>query len=102
MKRIFTMMAAVAALTSFSVAVDAAGKGEQIFNQKCAMCHKVNGKGGNIGPDLSKISARLKERDIISQLENPKKKNPSSSMPSFKAMSKSDLKELLGYLKALK
>lgn len=102
MKRTITILAAVAAFTIMTLSAQAAGKGELIFNQKCAMCHKVNGKGGDIGPELTKISARLKEADILAQLENPKKKNPSTSMPSFKALPKSDMKELLGYLKGLK
>lgn len=102
MKHIITALAAVAAFTTMSKPAQAAGKGEIIFNQKCAMCHKVHGKGGAIGPDLTKISSRMKEADIVTQLENPKKKNPSTSMPSFKALPKADLKELLGYLKTLK
>ena len=102
MKRMLIVVAAFALVALITVAAQAESKGSQIFNQKCAMCHKVNGKGGAIGPDLSKVSARLKEADILAQLENPKKKNPSSSMPSFKALPKADQKELLDYLKTLK
>jgi len=102
MKRTIATVAAIVASAAMTIPALAAGKGEQIFNQRCAMCHKVKGKGGAIGPELTKISARLKEADIIAQLENPKKKNPSSSMPSFKALSKADTHELLTYLKTLK
>lgn len=102
MKRTITILGAIAAFTAMTLSAQAAGKGEQIFNQKCAMCHKVKGKGGEIGPELTKISARMMETEIIAQLENPKKKNPSTSMPSFKALPKADFKELLGYLKTLK
>lgn len=102
MKPVITITAAVAVFTAMTFSAQAAGKGEQIFNQKCAMCHKVKGKGGEIGPELTKVSSRLKEADIIAQLESPKKKNPSSSMPSFKALPKADMQELLGYLKTLK
>lgn len=103
MKQIIIILAAFSAFTTISTSTQAAtNKGEQIFNQKCAICHKVKGKGGAIGPELTKVSARLKENDLINQIENPKKKNPSTSMPSFKALPKADLKELLGYLKTLK
>ena len=83
-------------------AARAESKGEQIFKQKCTMCHVVNGKGGKIGPELSKIAVSMKETDIRAQLDNPKKQNPSSSMPSFKSLPKADMDALLGYLKTLK
>ena len=102
MKRLIAVAAALSAVVFISVAAQADNKGEQIFRQKCAMCHIVKGKGGAIGPELTKVSARLKEADIKAQLENPKKKNPSTSMPSFKTLPKADLDALLGYLKSLK
>ncbi|BCS52977.1 cytochrome c [Geobacter sp. SVR] len=102
MKRALTLIAAFAAVALLTVAAQAENKGEQIFAQKCAMCHKANGKGGAIGPDLSKISARMKEQDLKGKLENPKKSNPSSSMPSFKTLPKADMDALVGYLKTLK
>lgn len=102
MKRALTVIAAFAALALVTVAAQADNKGEQIFKQKCAMCHVVNGKGGKIGPELTKIAAKLKDADLKTQLENPKKANPSSSMPSFKTLPKADMDALLEYLKTLK
>jgi len=102
MIRAVSIIAAFAAVAFVTVAAQAGSKGEQIFMQKCAMCHIVNGKGGSIGPDLSKVAARMKETALKAQLENPKKKNPSTSMPSFKALAKGDMNALLGYLKTLK
>lgn len=80
----------------------AAVSGQQLFIQKCAVCHAVNGKGGKIGPELGKISARLSAAAIKAQLENPKKANPASPMPSFKTLPKGEMDALLGYLKTLK
>ncbi|KAB0670511.1 cytochrome c [Oryzomonas sagensis] len=102
MKRAVAILVAFVAVAFVTVAAQAESKGEQIFKQKCAMCHIVKGKGGSIGPDLTKIAARLKEGDLKVQLENPKKKNPSTSMPSFKTLPKADMVALLGYLKTLK
>src|SRR6185369_8205104 len=31
--------------------------GERIFAASCATCHRVNGRGGRLGPDLSRIAA---------------------------------------------
>jgi len=102
MKRMIVVIAAFAIVALITVAAQAENKGEQIFSQKCAMCHAVNGKGGAVGPDLSKISANMKEKAIKAKLENPKKLNPDSSMPSFKTLTKADMSALLGYLKSLK
>jgi len=102
MKRAVCLIAAFAALLLVTVSAQAEGKGEQLFKQKCAMCHVVKGKGGAIGPELTNVAARLKDGDIKGQLENPKKRNASSTMPSFKTLPKSDMDALLGYLKTLK
>jgi mono/diheme cytochrome c family protein len=102
MRRAVYVFAALAAFMLLTVAAQAASKGEQLFNQKCAMCHVVKGKGGAIGPELTAVASRLKEGELKGQLENPKKKNATSSMPSFKTLSKPDMDALLGYLKTLK
>lgn len=102
MKRAIIVFAAFAAATLITVNAQAESKGEQIFKQKCTMCHLVNGKGGKIGPDLSKAGAKLTEKALREQLENPKKANPASSMPSFKTLPKADMDALLGYIKGLK
>lgn len=102
MKRAIAMIAAFVAMALVTVAAQAASKGEQIFKEKCTMCHVVRGQGGMIGPDLTKIAAKLKEKDIKAKLDNPKKTNPTSSMPSFKTLPKADMDALLGYLKTLR
>ena len=96
------MVFAACAVVATAGAAWAESKGEQIFKQKCAMCHVVKGQGGKIGPELTKIAAKLKEKDIKVQLEDPKKNNPKTSMPSFKTLPKGDFDALLGYLKTLK
>ena len=102
MKRVISMFVMFVATMLVTKAAQADSKGEQIFKQKCAMCHVVNGKGGVIGPELTKVASRMKEGDLKGQLENPKKKNASSSMPSFKTLAKPEMDALLAYLKSLK
>jgi putative heme-binding domain-containing protein len=45
-------------------------KGESIYlaNNTCTSCHMVNGKGGNIGPNLSAIGKGLSVREIIAEV----------------------------------
>lgn len=102
MKREISTVVACAAVMFLTTVAQAENKGELLFKQKCAMCHVVKGKGGSIGPDLTKISSRLKESELKVQLENPKSKNASSSMPSYKTLPKPDMDALMGYLKGLK
>jgi len=87
MKRAVAVIAAFAIVVLLTVAAQAASKGEQLFSQKCAMCHVVKGKGGAVGPELTRIASKMKVKDLKVKLENPKKTNPNA---------------LLGYLKTLK
>ncbi len=34
-----------------------AENGERIFRANCASCHRINGRGGRLGPDLSRVGA---------------------------------------------
>lgn len=102
MKRVFIIIAAFIAVTLLTVAAQAANNGEQIFKQKCSMCHVVNGKGGPVGPELTKVYGRMSEKNVREKLETPNKGNPASSMPSFKTLPKADMDALVRYLKTLK
>jgi mono/diheme cytochrome c family protein len=102
MKRAVIIIAAFVAVTLLTVAAQASNVGEQIFRQKCTMCHVVKGKGGQIGPELTKVSGRMAEKDIREKLEKPKQSNPTSTMPSFKTLPKAEMDALMGYLKSLK
>lgn len=47
--------------------------GEQLFNNKanCVTCHSYDDNGGNVGPDLDGVSARLSESALSQALTNP-------------------------------
>lgn len=76
--------------------------GEKLFNRKCAMCHKVRGRGGEIGPDLSKVGSRLSLTQLQTKIAYPRKASPGSTMPSFATLAANEMQELLNYLKTLK
>ncbi len=44
-----------------------AARGEQVYlaNPVCASCHHINGKGGNIGPNLSALGRGLSPEEIL-------------------------------------
>lgn len=39
-------------------------RGESLFNSTCSTCHRVNGQGGSMGPDLSRIAA-IRSKDLL-------------------------------------
>lgn len=51
-----------------------AANGEKVYNSlTCGVCHAINGKGGNIGPNLSAIGSGLSVDDIITEVIWPNK-----------------------------
>ena len=46
-------------------------RGSELFNVNCSRCHRVDGTGGSLGPDLSSITSR-RARDVLSSsIRNP-------------------------------
>jgi putative heme-binding domain-containing protein len=45
-----------------------AENGERIFSARCASCHRVNGRGGRIGPDLSRAGASRGRNALVNQI----------------------------------
>ncbi len=77
--------------------------GEATFKaQGCSACHRINGLGGTIGPDLTKVGNRRDKAWIEDQIRNPKAHNPTSIMPSFAKLPDKDVEELAEYLSGLK
>lgn len=48
-----------------------AANGERIFSASCGNCHRVNGRGGRLGPDLSRIGASRSRAALISAIRDP-------------------------------
>src|SRR6266851_1658330 len=49
-------------------------RGKTIFfsaKAQCAPCHKVNGQGGDIGPDLSQIGGKFDRTHLIESILDP-------------------------------
>ncbi|MDK9717047.1 MAG: cytochrome c [Trichlorobacter sp.] len=76
--------------------------GEKLFHRKCTMCHIVKGRGGAIGPELTKVAVRMSEAQLQAKIAYPKKSHPGSSMPSFATLEAGEMQSLISYLKTLK
>jgi nitric oxide reductase subunit C len=68
----------------------------------CTACHKINGMGGSVGPDLSHVGSRRDAPWIAQQITEPASHYPKTIMPSFKTLSKTQVDELVHYLSNLK
>ncbi len=68
----------------------------------CQGCHMINGKGGSIGPNLSKEGTKGHSMHWMEvQINTPKVHNPKTMMPSHN-LNKSQLTALATYLESLK
>jgi putative membrane-bound dehydrogenase-like protein len=48
-----------------------ATKGKNIFETNCITCHKIAGKGADIGPDLSLIKKKFDKKSMLDAIINP-------------------------------
>ncbi len=59
-----------ARVKAFASAKPDAARGEQVFAQQCAVCHRFRDQGGNVGPNLDGVVARGPHR-IIEDILDP-------------------------------
>jgi len=63
--------------TKKNMGLDAAESGRRVFfhpnGAGCSKCHTVNGRGGNIGPDLSRIGGALNRKRLAESILEPSK-----------------------------
>ena len=76
--------------------------GEPLFADSCLRCHTLRGKGGAVGPDLSRIGARGNRAYIEQVIRNPSKVFPGTVMPAFDNLSLEQVNSLVDYLLSLK
>jgi len=77
-------------------------EGQQLFiKSKCWFCHTINGQGGKVGPNLTKVGARRDKASILKHFETveQKKEHPMANRFHF---SDEELDALSEYLASLK
>ena len=69
-KEIWQMLAYIRTLSAVPVAPPTgdAANGERIFRANCNGCHRVNGRGGVLGPDLSRIGSARPRAGLQSKI----------------------------------
>jgi mono/diheme cytochrome c family protein len=78
-------------------------RGGRVFRERCVVCHKVNGTGGTIGSDLTKVGARHDAVYLQTLLYYPGTYYPQGvKMPSFRELPKEDMDAIIAYLLTLK
>jgi ubiquinol-cytochrome c reductase cytochrome b subunit len=54
-----------------------------LFNRNCLRCHVIGPVGGDEGPDLTAIGAKMDEARIVRQITSPLSVKPTGEMPAF-------------------
>ena len=74
--------------------------GKTLYKQEgCFMCHRLNGEGGRVGPDLTTEGTRGRTQEwLIGHFKNPPAYVPGSIMPPFKNLTDEQLKALTAFL----
>jgi mono/diheme cytochrome c family protein len=73
-------------------------RGRTVFEDSgCVGCHKLNGSGGVIGPELDKVGANRSPEWLLKHFKNPALVTPGSAMPPIKA-NDADLNALTLYV----
>jgi mono/diheme cytochrome c family protein len=116
MKRVVVGLMSAVVLVAFAGAASAqdakVAKGKQLFtDQKCTMCHAIEGKGNVKGP-LDGVGTKLTADEIRQWITDPatmatkakadRKPAMSTMAAKYKALSKDDVDALVAYLSSLK
>lgn len=74
--------------------------GRRLYSEaRCISCHAQNGRGGTIGPEMTKVASKLTHRWLLSWLENPQRYLPKTRMPQFSFPEK-DVRAVAAYIES--
>ncbi|MGA8271788.1 MAG: c-type cytochrome [Candidatus Sulfotelmatobacter sp.] len=75
-------------------------KGKSVFESRCALCHGLDGRGGEHAPDIARQAAvtSLSDQALLNMIHNG---IPQGGMPPFGDIGKEDGQALVAYLRFL-
>lgn len=73
-----------------------------IDSQGCRACHRIDGAGAAIGPDLTKVGSRLTREQLRTKLANPQKRHATGRIADFSHLQQAELDALTAYLSTRK
>ncbi|WP_207061891.1 cytochrome c [Motiliproteus sp. SC1-56] len=76
-----------------------ANRGEQLFNETCAGCHKENGKGNFIAGIPASANTQLNQEQIVQLIRQGMPRFP--EMPSFPHLTQEDAEQVARHLRDL-
>ncbi len=68
---VITYLKSISTVPPFEVENGDARRGQDLFASECASCHGVDGVGGRLGPDLSRIAEVRSMQSLISSIRDP-------------------------------
>jgi cytochrome c2 len=75
-----------------------ASLGQTLFREsRCVSCHMLEGRGGTIGPDLSKVGSKVRRDWLFSYLKDPMRDQPDTLMLRFR-FSDDQIRNLVAYI----
>lgn len=77
------------------------GQQPELFQQLCAACHSVGGKGGSVGPALDTVAERRDAENMKRWLRNPAGEKPGTAMPQL-PLSEEQIGTLVSWLQTLR
>jgi cytochrome c oxidase cbb3-type subunit III len=66
--KILAYLKTIAAPTNTDAVTGNAQNGERVFRAQCAGCHRVDGAGGRLGPDLSRIGVSRARSAVVKRI----------------------------------
>jgi mono/diheme cytochrome c family protein len=72
-----------------------------VFREGCIGCHRIDGSGGTMGPDLAGAGKRVDKQWIINYLPNPEAVNPEARMRSYPDLTPAELDSIATYVMGL-
>ncbi|MFH1003469.1 MAG: c-type cytochrome [Chloroflexota bacterium] len=93
------MKALIAYLDTLGAPVSYTAQAPVLYEQNCSSCHIINGKGGALGPDLSRVGTIRSVGFLESFISNPASVLPGTTMPAYKdKLTTAEIKDIAAYL----